>query len=148
MSSDVASYAWLVTNQKQEHGGYTLSDDTAFTQKQTEQSADLRRRPALKSTYSTYWLLKLRVSEFTLNVAGTTVFFPWGVYWSRDGSAHICLCQPFFDPMNMYVVSHQHPGDPSLLPDLQQLSLDCSVSVSFTSVGLTKTVLSLLWLFS
>lgn len=35
--------------------------------KQTELSADLRGGPVLKSMYSTYWLPKLRVSEFTLH---------------------------------------------------------------------------------
>ena len=60
--------------QQQQHkqplysAGYALSsDDTAFTKIQTKLPADLRRGPDLKSTYSTYWLLKLRVSEFTLH---------------------------------------------------------------------------------
>lgn len=53
----------------------------------------------VSSEYSTYWLVKLEVTEFTLKGAERIVSFPWDVRWRINGSAHSCfLCQPFFRP--------------------------------------------------
>lgn len=147
---DVAGQAWHVTNQKQQHAGYTLSDDTAFTQKQTELSADLRRRPALNSTYSTYWLLKLRVSEFTLKEAGRIVSFPWGVCWRIDGSAHPCFTvSAIFRPCEHVCCQPLAPRGPKPLacpPSIVSCLFKVLIS-SFQRCSLNQTVLSLLCVF-
>lgn len=117
LSSAVKALIFYAPKQQQQlrrhlcRAGCALScNDTAFRQKSKRAvSADLRGAPVLRSMSSTYWLLKLRVSEFTLHtlkeqgelVLSLETFIEEQTHQHRVMSLH----QPFFNPVNICVVS-------------------------------------------